>query len=91
MPRPYSYSPPMQRNYGYYAGDYDSQYREPYRTYQINESRQQFYYPYVDNDESYYYNYPPRNIYNNPNYYSNGYQNNYQNQPAIDNDYEVAR
>ena len=93
LPRSYpnNYSMPGQRNYSYYP-DYDSQYQVPYRGFRPNEARQQYYHPHTDNDQSYYYNYPPRNIYNNPNYYSNQYQNNnYQNQRVIDNEYEVAR
>ena len=94
VPRPYPNQAPYNapRNYGYYTDDYDSQYRVPYRAYRSNEARQQYYRPHTDNDQAYYYNYPPRNSYRTQNYYPNQYQNNnYQNQPTIDNDYEVAR
>jgi len=79
------------RSYGYNPHDYDSQYREPYRAYRRYDTQQQNNRPHIDNDQTYYYNYPPSPN-NNPGYYQNnmGQQGGYQNQQDV-NDYEVAR
>ncbi|MBL6785551.1 MAG: hypothetical protein ISQ32_04540 [Rickettsiales bacterium] len=77
--------------YSYYPYDYDSGYREPYRAYRKYESQQSPYYPPIDNDQSYYYNYPPRNPYVNQGYYQNNFPQNGFNKPNINNEYEVAR